>query len=68
MAGLETDNNSAEGPLNHFGIGARVPSDHLPVGTMNTSIGSGSPWNCGFSTTGEWGRSAPQTAPSMSGV
>src|ERR1700720_1376126 len=29
---------------------------------MNTSIGSGSPWNCGFSMTGEWGKSAPQTA------
>ena len=51
-----------------YRIGAAVPSDHLPAGTMNTSIGSGLPLNCGFSMTGEWGRSAPQTAPSMSGV
>jgi hypothetical protein len=65
------DNNSAESALHgvdHFGIGARVPSDHLPTGIMNTSIGSGSPWNCGFSITGDWGRSAPQTALFMSGV
>src|SRR5580658_8026597 len=48
--------------------GSAVPSDHLPAGTMNTSIGSGAPLNCGFSMTGEWGTSAPQTAPSMSGV
>ena len=48
--------------------GAAVRSDHLPMGTMNTSIGSGAPPNWGFSMTGEWGRSAPQTAPSMSGV
>jgi hypothetical protein len=48
--------------------GAADPSDHLPAGIMNTSIGSGSPWNCGFSMTGELDRSAPQTAPSMSGV
>ena len=48
--------------------GAAVRSDHRPVGTMNTSIGSGAPLNCGFSMTGELERSAPQTAPSMSGV
>ena len=48
--------------------GAADPSDHLPTGTMNTSIGSGAPLNCGFSMTGELDRSAPQTAPSMSGV
>lgn len=71
MAELETDNNSPNAldlrRLNH-GIGAGVPSDHLPAGIMNTSIGSGLPWNCGFSMTGEWVRSAPQTVPSMSGV
>ena len=38
------------------------------AGTMNTSIGSGAPLNCGFSMTGELDRSAPQTAPFMSGV
>jgi hypothetical protein len=51
-----------------YRTGAGVPSDHLPAGIMNTSIGSGAPPNCGFSMTGELGRSAPQTAPSMSGV
>lgn len=45
--------------------GAAVPSDQLAVGTMNTSIGSRAPLNCGFNMTGELGRSAPQTAPSM---
>ena len=35
---------------------------------MNTSIGSGAPLNWGFSMTGELDRSAPQAAPSMSGV
>jgi len=33
MAGLETDNNNAERALrglDHFGIGALVPSDHFP--------------------------------------
>src|SRR5277367_6244844 len=48
--------------------GSAAPSDHQPAGTMNTSIGSGAPLNCGFSMTGELDRSAPQTAPSMSGV
>ena len=48
--------------------GSAVPSDHHPAGTMNTSIGSGAPLNCGFSMTGDLDRSAPQTAPSMSGV
>jgi hypothetical protein len=46
MAGLETDNNSAERALrglDHFGIGARVPSDHFPVGTRKTVNGSGGP-------------------------
>src|SRR5215469_1445802 len=47
--------------------GAGAPSDHLPTGTMNTSIG-GASLNCGVSLTGELGRSAPQAAPSMSGV
>jgi hypothetical protein len=44
--------------------GAGVPSDHLPVGTMNTSLGSGSPLNCGFSISGDCGRSAPHALPS----
>jgi|SRR5580692_2546386 hypothetical protein len=48
--------------------GSAVPSDHQPARTMKTSIGSGAPLNCGFSMTGELERSAPQTAPSMSGV
>jgi hypothetical protein len=48
--------------------GSAVPSDHQPAGTMNTSIGSGAPLNCGLSMMGEWDRSAPQAAPSMSGV
>lgn len=48
--------------------GAGVPSDHIPVRTMNTSIGSGAPLNCGVRLTGEFFRSAPQTAPSISGV
>ena len=48
--------------------GSTVPSDHQPVGTMKLSIGSGEPLNCGCRMTGEWGRSAPQAEPSMSGV
>ena len=51
-----------------YRTGSAVPSDHQPAGTMNTSIGSGAPLNCGFSMTGDLDRSAPQTAPSMSGV
>ena len=47
--------------------GAGVPSDHLPTGTTNTSIGC-TPLNCGFSITGDFGKSAPQTAPSKAGV
>ena len=43
---------------------ADVPSDHLLVGTMNTSIGSGAPLNCGFSITGDFSRSAPHALPS----
>jgi hypothetical protein len=30
--------------------GAADPSDHLPTGTINTSIGSGAPLDCGFRT------------------
>jgi hypothetical protein len=63
------------GPFSRIGVcpyltltGSAVPSDHQPAGTMNTSIGSGAPLNCGFSMTGDLDRSAPQTAPSMSGV
>jgi hypothetical protein len=47
--------------------GAGVPSDHLPTGTTNTSIGC-TPLNCGFSMTGDFGRSAPQSFPSSGGV
>ena len=47
--------------------GAGAPSDHLPTGTMNGAIG-GASLNCGVNLTGELGRSAPQTAPPMSGV
>lgn len=48
--------------------GAGVPSDHLPVGTMNTSMGSGAPRNCRSWATGVSGLSAPQLALSISGV
>jgi hypothetical protein len=47
--------------------GADVPSDHLPTGTINTSIGC-APLNCGISITGDFGKSAPQTFPSRGGV
>jgi hypothetical protein len=50
----------------HFGSGAGVPSDHFPTGTMNKLNGSGGPF-C-KSETGEFGKSAPQFAPSMIGV
>ena len=48
--------------------GAGVPSDHLPVATMNTSMGSGAPRNCGSRATGVSDLSAPQVELSMSGV
>jgi len=47
--------------------GAGVPSDHLRTATTNTSIGC-APLNCGFSITGDFGKSAPQTFPSRGGV
>ena len=45
-----------------YRTGSAVPSDHQPAGTMNTSIGSGAPLNCGFSMTGDLDKSAPQAA------
>jgi hypothetical protein len=47
--------------------GAGVPSDHLPTGTTKTSIGC-TPLNCGFSITGDFGKSAPQTVPGSGGA
>src|SRR5215472_6213871 len=47
--------------------GAAVPSDHLPTGITNSVMGSGPSRNCGFSVTGESGRSAPQEDLSVSG-
>ncbi len=44
----------------------QLPSDHLPTGIMNTSIGSGASLNCGFSLTGDFARSAPHALPSRS--
>src|SRR5579864_2421619 len=47
--------------------GAAVPSDHLPTEITNSVMGSGPSRNCGFSVTGESGRSAPQEDLSVSG-
>ena len=66
MAGLDTDAERALHGLDHFGIGARVPSDHFPVGTRKTVNGSGGPV-C-KRITGELGTSAPHFALSITGV
>jgi hypothetical protein len=44
--------------------GAADPSDHVPTGTINTSIGSAAPLNCRCSITVDFGRSAPHALAS----
>src|SRR5215831_10387988 len=60
---FDSDSNSSFDYI----TGAVVPSDHLPTGITNSVMGSGPSRNCGFSVTGESGRSAPQEALSVSG-
>ena len=42
-------------PPKFYHTSAGLPSDHLPVETMNTLMGSGLPLNCGFNITGDFG-------------